>query len=350
MHRLLRISALALVVALAVPAAALAAVRGLVIKDNGSIIVQVVDGSVLGEISVPPGQISNNLEFFWLDDALNEYQPTHPPYALTIADGDVSIVDVEATGTWTFNATGHDPGESETTFILTQNGSPVYTSPAVPTHCEEAHVEADGFVLRQNGVNLVHVWRGTVTGQLPAHLGQTSPEIDVIFLSPDSIEFIPDEPQFTLVLDIADSSVVKWRPEGQWGFHLIGSSVGTTDITLKVHHIDHDDFVSPTLTAQTYASVGVDPRRDAEDLSFSAPMPNPVHGSARLEFSIPRPGRVELAIYDISGRLVSQVANGQMSPGRHAVEWHAGSVKPGLYFARLRTADGERMRRIVVSH
>lgn len=326
-----------------------AAVRGLVIKNSGSVVAQVVDGVVLGELSIPPGQISDPLEIFWLDDNLDEYQPASPPFGVTLVDEDSAIVHASHVGPWTFTVTGNDLGESSTTFVLTENASPVFTSVPVPTHCEEAHVEADGFVLRQNGVDLVHVWRGAVTGQLPAHLGLQSLPIEVVFLSPDSIEFIPDEPQFQLVLDIADSSVVTWRPVDQWSFRLTGEAIGQTPVTLKVFHIDHDDFVSPTMTAQTYSSADVSPTSGSVAFALKPPAPNPVRGAAHLEFSLSKTGATDLSIFDVNGRRVQQLVNAVMPAGPHVVEWHADQLRAGVYFARLATSAGTRVSRVVVT-
>lgn len=334
--------------ALLLPSLALAAVRGLVIKEAGSVVAAVVDGAVTGELAVPPGETSAEFELFWLDDVLAEYQPASPPFTLARLDANPALVTSTATGTWTFTITGHDPGSSETVFQLLDNGSPVFTSVPVPTHSEEAHVEADGFVLRQNGVTLVHVWQGVVTGQLPAHLGQVSPPIDVLFLSPDSLEFQPEHEEFELRLDIADSSVVRWRSLTQWSFELVGEALGATSFTLNVHHVDHDDFVSPAMPAQTYGSLGTGAGSLAAGLRLAPPYPNPASGRAALRFDLPRDETVELGVFDVTGRRVARLASGRLPAGSHRTEWNTSGVKPGLYLVRLRTPSGERSTRVMV--
>jgi hypothetical protein len=79
--------------------------------------------------------------------------------------------------------------------------------------------------------------------------------------------------------------------------------------------------------------------------------PNPSHASARFEFTLPQAGPVRLTIYDVRGRLVTSLANGIMPVGLHHLEWSGrgarGDVAPGVYFARLETAAGNRVQRIV---
>jgi hypothetical protein len=77
-------------------------------------------------------------------------------------------------------------------------------------------------------------------------------------------------------------------------------------------------------------------------VTFARPSPNPASGIATLSFTLPRAGGVRLAIYDIAGRRVRELASGATPAGEHAIRWDlrddAGhAVGAGLYFARLET-------------
>jgi len=79
--------------------------------------------------------------------------------------------------------------------------------------------------------------------------------------------------------------------------------------------------------------------------------PNPASGPTRLAFTLARDGRVRLDIEDLGGRRVATLADGTLNAGRHETSWDPGArVAPGLYFAVCTTADGRRVRRIVVAH
>jgi hypothetical protein len=69
--------------------------------------------------------------------------------------------------------------------------------------------------------------------------------------------------------------------------------------------------------------------------------PNPGRRSTELEFDLAASERVELVIYDISGRLVRSLAKGTFNAGPHRVRWDgrdaAGrAMVSGIYFARLK--------------
>jgi carboxypeptidase T len=66
----------------------------------------------------------------------------------------------------------------------------------------------------------------------------------------------------------------------------------------------------------------------------------PAGSPVRLQLDLPRDSRVQLAIYDLSGRLVRRLENGTLPAGRSILSWdgrdRAGrSSASGVYFARL---------------
>jgi immune inhibitor A len=78
--------------------------------------------------------------------------------------------------------------------------------------------------------------------------------------------------------------------------------------------------------------------------------PNPFSGRTTVRFGIPREGRVNMAVYDVSGRLVTELLDESYPAGYHAVEWASeGDVATGLYFIRLRLDRDEVMHKAVIS-
>jgi len=63
--------------------------------------------------------------------------------------------------------------------------------------------------------------------------------------------------------------------------------------------------------------------------------PNPFIGGTSLRLSLPRATSVSLRVYDVSGRLVETLVDGQLSAGEHGFKWHANGVSPGVYLAIL---------------
>jgi hypothetical protein len=62
---------------------------------------------------------------------------------------------------------------------------------------------------------------------------------------------------------------------------------------------------------------------------------NPFREAASVSFSLPVRADVKLSIYDVTGKLVALLADGNYAAGRHALTWKADGIKPGIYVCRL---------------
>ena len=81
--------------------------------------------------------------------------------------------------------------------------------------------------------------------------------------------------------------------------------------------------------------------------------PNPAEGDAHMRFTLPAAGRVELRVYDIEGREVRTLIDGERPPGSQSALWDgrddAGRrVASGPYFVRLTRGGREVVSRAVV--
>lgn len=105
-----------------------------------------------------------------------------------------------------------------------------------------------------------------------------------------------------------------------------------------------------SLGADAVAAVG--PAR-ASGLALAAPTPNPAHGPTVLAFDLPRAMRASVALFDLAGRRVRTLVDGQLPAGRSAPRWDgrddAGRALPaGVYLALLSTDEGTRTRRVAL--
>jgi hypothetical protein len=94
-------------------------------------------------------------------------------------------------------------------------------------------------------------------------------------------------------------------------------------------------------------STGV-PRVDA--LSLSSIAPDPVLHRGRLTFSLPAAGHARLVVYDVQGRELARLADGEHSAGPHTVEISPASwgARPGICVAVLQAAGRTLVRRFTV--
>lgn len=71
------------------------------------------------------------------------------------------------------------------------------------------------------------------------------------------------------------------------------------------------------------------------DFSLSQNYPNPFNPSTEISFVFPRDSYVKLVVYDMLGREVARLADGEMAAGYHGVTWNASGVASGVYIYRI---------------
>ena len=64
--------------------------------------------------------------------------------------------------------------------------------------------------------------------------------------------------------------------------------------------------------------------------------PNPFNAATTISYRLPNAARVNVAVYDVAGRLVAALMDAPQSAGEHSLRWDAGGMNSGVYFIRLR--------------
>ncbi|MCA9753029.1 MAG: T9SS type A sorting domain-containing protein, partial [Gemmatimonadetes bacterium] len=96
----------------------------------------------------------------------------------------------------------------------------------------------------------------------------------------------------------------------------------------------------------------IEPPVSAFDLSW--PSPSPSRGDTRILLDVPaNGGPAFVAVYDLRGRRVRTLSEGDRAPGRYSLLWdgrdEAGaSVAAGVYFVRLQTEHGAVARKLTL--
>lgn len=78
----------------------------------------------------------------------------------------------------------------------------------------------------------------------------------------------------------------------------------------------------------------------ATEYSLSEPYPNPFNNRITLRYNLPASDQVRLSAFDLAGREVAVLTNGNISAGSHTISWSSESLAAGVYLIRLETSHG----------
>ena len=76
--------------------------------------------------------------------------------------------------------------------------------------------------------------------------------------------------------------------------------------------------------------------------------PNPFQDATTLRFRLAVPGRVKLAVYDVAGREVARLVDGQRAAGLNQVTLDGRGLRSGVYYYRLDALGRSYVKRCVL--
>ena len=72
-----------------------------------------------------------------------------------------------------------------------------------------------------------------------------------------------------------------------------------------------------------------------DGFKLSQNYPNPFNPVTNISFSLPADANVKILIYDVSGKMISELLNKKMPGGKHTVNFNGNELSTGTYFYRL---------------
>ncbi|MBC8184645.1 T9SS type A sorting domain-containing protein [candidate division KSB1 bacterium] len=76
--------------------------------------------------------------------------------------------------------------------------------------------------------------------------------------------------------------------------------------------------------------------------------PNPFNSSTTICYQLPKPGKVNISIYNVAGQLVETLVDENKNTGYFSVIWQATRIGTGMYFCRIEANDFSDVKKIMV--
>lgn len=87
---------------------------------------------------------------------------------------------------------------------------------------------------------------------------------------------------------------------------------------------------------------------ESHEYNLEQNTPNPFSQYTTIRYSLSKPGNINLALYDINGRLVKVMVNAWKEPGTYSVQLEKNILHAGLYFYKMQTGDFSSVKKLVI--
>lgn len=157
------------------------------------------------------------------------------------------------------------------------------------------------------------------------------------------------------------------RSENGGSFAEIGSVPAHGNIDTTVHYSFYDNIVSVTSAQYRIRQITNDGGQEVTPLihfsttgiygihfspitySLDQNYPNPFNPTTTIQFQIPYDAPTSLTIFDILGREISTIVNGDLQKGTYRVDWDSSKYSSGVYFYRLLSGNFSSTKKMLVT-
>ncbi|NQU05835.1 MAG: T9SS type A sorting domain-containing protein, partial [Calditrichaeota bacterium] len=251
----------------------------------------------------------------------------------------------------------------------------------------------EGFNARITNENEFYIqpvenWNGDTEIVITADDGNDGLVSEVLILSVNSINDLPSE--FSLISP-ADNAVVNTSPDVEFTWQasidVVEDSSVSYNLVLNFNDEDHwyrnleetalsvsreDLSLDPNLATEivwwVWADDGMDSLESSEHfqltvaslsvsdvaglmpdkLSLGPVSPNPFNSSATIRYQLPEQAHIRLSIYDMNGRQIAELTNGEVEAGYHSAVWNGSTYPAGIYICRMEAGKTSLTRKLVL--
>jgi hypothetical protein len=113
------------------------------------------------------------------------------------------------------------------------------------------------------------------------------------------------------------------------------SVIAATDIAKFVVLFDPGNFTSDTYFFDNFEIGLASNVNDLNEVISFSTFPNPSQGVTTFRYELKSAADVNLSIYDVTGKMVTQILGGNQPSGEHQATWIADDISNGIYFYTL---------------
>jgi hypothetical protein len=163
-----------------------------------------------------------------------------------------------------------------------------------------------------------------------------------------------------------DSAMIVSAPNGNWGnttrSNLTGMDVSIAASSHAAYRFVSGDscfvtwspYVNTTVwsatgcTGPTVIGISHNSSEIPKVYALAQNYPNPFNPSTNIKFGLPKSSIVKLTVFDITGRQVAVLVDGQLNAGNYAYDFDASNIASGVYFYKLQANEFTSVKKMLL--
>ena len=127
-----------------------------------------------------------------------------------------------------------------------------------------------------------------------------------------------------------------------------------SDQTIDMNEVDSYSYLSEGLReliirVSSFNAVKLDPYRSIPTkFTIASIHPNPFNATTTIVYAVPFKTQVNLSIFDLAGRKLEMVVEGNVSSGYHSIIWEPKELPSGMYLVRFEAAGFVQTKKLVM--
>jgi hypothetical protein len=143
----------------------------------------------------------------------------------------------------------------------------------------------------------------------------------------------------------------RWFWDVEWDY-VLSKGFGVSYTSWEEGSYSDSRLVAAEINGVQYGEfVAVDPPGGVSipaGFSVAHVYPNPFNAATTLQLFLPRDGRVTISVFDVLGRRVDTLADGEFRAGHHVLRWIGTDRATGIYLLTIRWHDQVRTQKMVL--
>ena len=123
-------------------------------------------------------------------------------------------------------------------------------------------------------------------------------------------------------------------------------NAGVSEVYISSY--DQYEYAYDTLIVNIDQVLSADDFVWPEDFKISNIYPNPFNPSANFDIEVPVYSNIEINIYNLQGKFIGSIFNGNLSKGAYQMSWDASAYSSGIYFISMKSESGTYTKKAIL--